>query len=408
MTYDLRSDDIAFLRSIPERVQAEGMYGLADVVNALMVALLSEGHVLLEGNPGLGKTALVKALSRAVGLGDGAVGRIQFTPDLMPADITGTLMPVPSDRNRLEYQPGPIFAELLLADEINRATPKTQAAMLEGMAEFQVTVLKMKKPLQHWTSVNDGTGLQDVRTPFMVMATQNPIDQDGTFSLPEAQLDRFMFKIRMEMPAAEIIARIIGKELAPPEKPEEPGDRTDLADRRERDVALARLASAARGVMSLTLPRTVETHIVNIVLASNGAFGEVRGLSEKRMEALKTLVTKRITYPFGPRAAISLAKAALGWSAVALTEPERADEAALFASAGLAAVIRPALRHRLRIEEDYGAGAPTPAQEADALDDYVVELAREAAPDQRIGDEAAGYHDRFTAELDQALTTVKL
>jgi hypothetical protein len=145
---DLRPDDIRYLQSIPAAVTAQGMKDLDDIVRLLIVALLSGGHVLLEGNPGLGKTALIKALSNALGLGDAAVGRIQFTPDLMPADITGTLMPSDEDGARLVFRKGPIFHELLLADEINRATPKTQSAMLEAMAEHQVTVLGERRYLR--------------------------------------------------------------------------------------------------------------------------------------------------------------------------------------------------------------------------------------------------------------------
>src|SRR5690625_3823191 len=170
LTSDLEPNDVAFLHSIPAKVEGLGMYGMADIVNALVVALLTGGHVLLEGNPGLGKTRLVRALSEALGLGREAMGRIQFTPDLMPADITGTLMPADDGSGKLHFKQGPIFCNLLLADEINRATPKTQSAMLEAMAESQVTVLGNRyelRPLHY-----------DWREPFMVMATQNPIEQE--------------------------------------------------------------------------------------------------------------------------------------------------------------------------------------------------------------------------------------
>ncbi len=399
MSYDLRANDVGFLQSIPERVTKEGMHDLDDVVNALVVALLSQGHVLLEGNPGLGKTALIRALSQALGLGDEAVGRIQFTPDLMPADITGTLMPDAENVNKLTFQPGPIFKELLLADEINRATPKTQAAMLEAMAEFQVTVLGNARQLRHWKSVNVAGNLQDVQTPFMVMATQNPIDQDGTFSLPEAQLDRFMFKIRMQMPSAGTVSKIIAKELKAPAK-SEPREDAALAGHTARSTALADLNSAAQGVMSLRLPPSVDAHIINIVMASNEAFEGLQGVSGARLKALKTLVRGSIEYPFGPRAAISLAKAALGWSAVVLTDPTRADEAAISSRAGLAAMLKPVLRHRLRIVHDYSDGGVSAAGEADQLDSFVQELALAAAPDLAVGVDTAGYHERFAANLD--------
>ncbi|MCB1245573.1 MAG: AAA family ATPase, partial [Verrucomicrobiae bacterium] len=153
------------------------MYGMQPTVIALVVALISDGHVLLEGNPGLGKTALVKALSGALGFGEDpethrpAVGRIQFTPDLMPSDITGTLMPErgPDGQTDLRFRPGPIFHQLLIADEINRATPKTQAAMLEAMAEYQVTVLGETHNLRRERSVMLDGAVRKVRPPFMVM-----------------------------------------------------------------------------------------------------------------------------------------------------------------------------------------------------------------------------------------------
>lgn len=395
MSYDLRRGDIDYLRSIPAAVHDQQMYGMEPVVKALLVALLSGGHVLLEGNPGLGKTALVRALSLALGLGRDAVGRIQFTPDLMPADITGTLMPAEDGSRRLEFKAGPIFHQLLLADEINRATPKTQAAMLEAMAEYQVTVLGETKPLRAWSDVTFDGRRERVRSPFMVMATQNPIDQDGTYDLPEAQSDRFMFKILMQMPGAGVIGQIMDKELAPPHEP-----MAEAVASLQADAALARLHLASRAVMSLKLSAVVKTHIVNIVQASNGGFGHVANLSEKRMTALRALVGTKITYPFGPRAAASLAKAAVGWAAVDLARPDSIELLPGLERCGLAAVVVPVLRHRLKIRHDYqdlelgSAGA-----EARALDDYIAALAQAAAPDLSHGDEPRGYDARFAADL---------
>lgn len=159
---------------------AQVIVGQKQVVRETLIALLAGGHVLLEGVPGLGKTALVKALAQATGL---RFARIQFTPDLMPADVVGTTL-VGEDR-RFTYQEGPIFAELVLADEINRATPKTQSALLEAMQERQVTAGGATRPLPQ---------------PFFVLATQNPVEQEGTYPLPEAQLDRFLFKILVPYP----------------------------------------------------------------------------------------------------------------------------------------------------------------------------------------------------------------
>ena len=157
--------------------------GQEEVVDGVLTALFVGGHVLLEGVPGLGKTLLIRTLSRAVAL---EFSRIQFTPDLMPADITGTTIVMESGaddgsiRREFQFQPGPIFAQIVLADEINRATPKTQSAMLEAMQERSVTV---------------GRTTHEMAKPFFVMATQNPIEQEGTYPLPEAQLDRFFFKL---------------------------------------------------------------------------------------------------------------------------------------------------------------------------------------------------------------------
>ena len=163
------------------------------VVEGTLISLFAGGHVLLEGVPGLGKTLLVRTLSEALDL---PFSRIQFTPDLMPADILGTniVMEVPGGRREFQFQRGPIFAHLILADEINRATPKTQSALLEAMQEHQVTA---------------GGELRPLNEPFFVMATQNPIDQEGTYPLPEAQLDRFFFKILVGYPSAEELTEVL-------------------------------------------------------------------------------------------------------------------------------------------------------------------------------------------------------
>ncbi len=160
--------------------------GHDSIVEGTLLAVLAGGHVLLEGVPGLGKTLLVRTLSEVLDL---SFNRIQFTPDLMPADILGTniVMEVPGGRREFQFQRGPIFAHLILADEINRATPKTQSAMLEAMQEKSVTA---------------GGEIRKLVEPFFVLATQNPIDQEGTYPLPEAQLDRFFFKLVVGYPNA--------------------------------------------------------------------------------------------------------------------------------------------------------------------------------------------------------------
>ena len=164
---------------------AKAVVGHRDVIDQLLIALICEGHVLLEGAPGVGKTLLVRTLGTVTGL---SFARIQFTPDLMPADITGGLALVPDEqgRTRAQYQAGPIFTQLLLADEINRATPKTQSALLEAMQERTVTTAGRSMSLPR---------------PFFVLATQNPIEMEGTYQLPEAQIDRFLFNSVMAFPS---------------------------------------------------------------------------------------------------------------------------------------------------------------------------------------------------------------
>ncbi|MBI3694108.1 MAG: AAA family ATPase [Acidobacteria bacterium] len=172
--------------------------GHQEVVDWVLIALLAGGHVLLEGVPGLGKTTLLRTLGHALRL---RYSRIQFTPDLMPADIVGSMVMETDDRGvkSLRFQPGPVFAHLVLADEINRATPKTQSALLEAMQERTVT---------------SGTVTHELAEPFLVMATQNPLEMEGTYPLPEAQLDRFMMKILVGYPTRQELDIIIERTMA--------------------------------------------------------------------------------------------------------------------------------------------------------------------------------------------------
>jgi len=191
-------EDIDIFRATASSIEREVgriMVGQEKVVRAALIALIAGGHVLLEGVPGLGKTRMVRALSEALDL---EYARVQFTPDLMPADITGTnIISEDSARDRrFRFEAGPIFANLVLADEINRATPKTQAALLEAMAESQVTVANNQHRLP---------------APFMVLATQNPIEMEGTYPLPEAQLDRFLLKIHVKFPSARELVEILDR-----------------------------------------------------------------------------------------------------------------------------------------------------------------------------------------------------
>jgi len=211
------------------------------IVEGTLIALFAGGHVLLEGVPGLGKTLLVRTLSDVLDL---SFNRIQFTPDLMPADILGTniVMEAPGGRREFEFQRGPIFAHLVLADEINRATPKTQSALLEAMQEHQVTA---------------GGQLRKLDEPFFVMATQNPIDQEGTYPLPEAQLDRFFFKILVGYPTAGELSEVLTRTTA--------GIRVTVQKVLERDA----LSVLMRLVREVPVASHVKDYAVRLVLATH-------------------------------------------------------------------------------------------------------------------------------------------
>jgi MoxR-like ATPase len=211
------------------------------IVDGTLIALLAGGHVLLEGVPGLGKTLLVRTLSEVLDL---SFNRIQFTPDLMPADILGTniVMEVPGGRREFQFQKGPIFAHLLLADEINRATPKTQSALLEAMQEHSVTA---------------GGEIRRLEEPFFVMATQNPIDQEGTYPLPEAQLDRFFFKLLVDYPSGPELTEVLTRTTE--------GIKTPINKVLERQrllelMALVRQVPAASHVKDYAVRLVMATH----------------------------------------------------------------------------------------------------------------------------------------------------
>jgi MoxR-like ATPase len=192
---DISVDDFRRTAAKIEQEVGRVIVGQKTVVRHVLVGILSGGHILLEGVPGLGKTMLIRTLGQALDL---QFSRIQFTPDLMPADITGTdIMEDGSDgRRAFRFQPGPVFANLVLADEINRATPKTQSALLEAMQECTVTV---------------ANHTYDLPLPFFVMATQNPLEMEGTYPLPEAQLDRFLFKVDVPFPSTEELTEILAR-----------------------------------------------------------------------------------------------------------------------------------------------------------------------------------------------------
>jgi MoxR-like ATPase len=238
-----RSDLDAFRHialSIEQQV-AQVIVGQQATVRGVTIALLAGGHVLVEGLPGLGKTLLVRTFAQALRLRD---SRIQFTPDLMPADVTGTNMLFEREdgRRAFEFQPGPIFANLVLADEINRATPKTQAALLEAMQERRVTI---------------GTAGHELPRPFFVLATQNPIELEGTYPLPEAELDRFFFKLRVAFPSRGELTEIVQRTTGP--NGHKPSVVTDAA-------TIVEMQSFAREV---PVAEHVADYAVRLVLASH-------------------------------------------------------------------------------------------------------------------------------------------
>ncbi len=233
---------------------SERIIGQQTLLQRLMMALLCGGHLLVEGAPGLAKTRAVKELANAV---EGDFHRIQFTPDLLPSDITGTEVFRPEDGS-FKFQPGPVFHNLLLADEVNRAPAKVQSALLEAMAEHQVSVGRQTFPLPDL---------------FLVMATQNPIEQEGTYPLPEAQLDRFLMHVRVDYPTesaeTEILHLVRQETSARTQAPTAPQRLT------QDDVFAAR-----REILNIYMAEPVERYIVALVMATRDARGELSGLLE--------------------------------------------------------------------------------------------------------------------------------
>ena len=246
--------------------------GQKHLIESLLISLLSDGHILLEGVPGLAKTLAIKTLSQLI---DADYSRIQFTPDLLPADVVGTLIYSQKDEN-FQVKKGPVFANFVLADEINRAPAKVQSALLEAMQEHQVTI---------------GEQTFKLPNPFLVMATQNPIEQEGTYQLPEAQVDRFMLKVVIGYPTLEEEKLIIRENLRGEEKKVLP-------------VTTAEEILKAREVVEeVYIDEKIEQYIADIVFASR--YPEKYGLDE-----LKDM----ITFGGSPRASISLAKAARAYA----------------------------------------------------------------------------------------------
>jgi len=264
------------LRAEVEKV----IVGHREVITHVLIGMFAGGHVLLEGVPGLGKTLLIKTLSEGLDL---SFSRIQFTPDLMPADIIGTNIIVEDadGRKHFQFQQGPIFAHILLSDEINRATPKTQSALLEAMAELQVTVSGTTYPLI---------------PPYFVMATLNPIEMEGTYPLPEAQLDRFLFKVRLGYPGEEELVRIIGSTTGPEEAGVEPV--FELAEAAQRIEGLKRL------VREVLVAPAIERYAARLVRATQPSNSRVIG--DLHSPIVVDEVNRYVSFGASPRGALAL------------------------------------------------------------------------------------------------------
>jgi MoxR-like ATPase len=296
------ADDLtARMREARTRV-ADVVVGQEDVVDEVFLALAAAGNILLEGAPGLGKTLLVRTVAQVCGLD---FSRIQFTPDLMPADITGANILLHDEEGRTvtRFEPGPIFGQLILADEINRATPKTQSALLEAMQERTVTA---------------GGHEHVLPEPFFVLATQNPIEMEGTYQLPEAQLDRFLFKVRIGYPDEGALGRILDQTTGRAEVPPEP-----LLDAREI-VELQRFVR--------------EVHVPEPVMRAVVAFARS---TQPELEDAAEDVRRFVRFGVSPRGAQTLILAS---KARALLEGRYN-----VAFADLEAVAAPSLRHRMQI-----------------------------------------------------------
>ena len=300
---DFLAEIEAFRRDYARVVEqvAAVLVGQQDVIDGVLTTLLAGGHALLEGVPGLGKTLLVRTLAEALELD---FQRIQFTPDLMPADITGTEMlatDAAGAARQLEFRAGPIFANLVLADEINRATPKTQSAVLEAMAEGTVSVARQSRPLPE---------------PFAVLATQNPIELEGTYPLPEAQLDRFLLKIRIDAPNQDELVAILS---------------------RTTGQAAPRAGAVLDAAGVLRLRQTVRK-VVAAEAAMHYAAALVRA-THPQSESAGERVRQYVRYGASPRAAQAMLLAAK----VAACRAGRAN----VATADIAAAAEGAMAHRL-------------------------------------------------------------
>ncbi len=296
-------------RQALHRVRAaigEVIVGQDGIVTGLLAALLVRGHVLLEGVPGVAKTLLVTSLARSLDVGS---TRVQFTPDLMPSDVTGQTILDP-DTGALRFRQGPVFTNLLIADEINRTPPRTQAALLEAMQERQVSV--------------DGQP-RELPTPFLVVATQNPIEHEGTYPLPDAQLDRFLFKLQVTYPDRAQEQRILDQHLTG-------GDAGPRPDALEPVASPEDLEAARRAIADVRLEAAVRDYIVDLARA--------------------TRETPAIELGVSPRGAAMLLHAARAWAWLAGRTYVTPDE--------VKAVVKPVLRHRVRLRPEVELEGVTP------------------------------------------------
>ena len=306
----------------------EVLLGQQDLIDLCVIALCARGHLLLEGLPGLGKTELVKALGRLLGL---QFRRVQFTPDLLPGDITGgPILQEQGGQRQFVFRPGPLFANVVLADEINRSSPKTQSALLEAMAERSVTVLGETHALPR---------------PFFVLATQNPIELEGTYPLPEAQLDRFLFKVDVPGVSADVMAQILT------------GRRRGEPPTQGAALRAGELDELFTLVDAIFLPQAVASYMARLVAATHPHNPEA-----------PPLVQKHVRFGASPRAAIAIGEASR--AAALLAGRPNVD------FADVERVLLPALAHRLVLQHGAVVAGVTQAAIVAAVRAHVPAVAR--------------------------------